>query len=353
MKKNGKIELLRFVFATMIVLSHFKSYVQSVGGLFTYASLGVEFFFILSGYLMASSLSKPAKEYNLLKDTFQFLKRKVVALIPTYVVGYVLVFASYSIFSGKVKNLHDLIVLAVKNIPGFLTFSDLAVTSVFARVDGVTWYIPAMLLGMAVLYPLCRKSSAFRKYAVPVIGFILLFYLALKFHSLVTPRDLAFGGLIYKGYVRAFCELCLGILTYDLTVNYVNKLQLTAAGEKLIHALELFSFAFVMFVHIFTRRGVYNFPALLMIMALVSLCFSKYSWQPDLFNNNVCAYLGRLALSVFLSHYTIMYAFKYDKPDFFVRMPMVMKITVYLLLTYLVAILVDLFCQTVTKRKKS
>lgn len=57
-KRNGKIELLRFLFAVIIVLHHSRQLLGDENCLFLGGSLGVEFFFIVSGYLMMSSIEK-------------------------------------------------------------------------------------------------------------------------------------------------------------------------------------------------------------------------------------------------------------------------------------------------------
>ena len=51
-KRNGKIELMRFVFAIVIACFHLNM------GIFSSGMLAVEFFFIVTGYLLAKSLSK-------------------------------------------------------------------------------------------------------------------------------------------------------------------------------------------------------------------------------------------------------------------------------------------------------
>lgn len=56
-KRNGSIELYRFLFALVIMVRHIKPLFVSNGynRLFGRGALGVEFFFIVSGYLMAKN----------------------------------------------------------------------------------------------------------------------------------------------------------------------------------------------------------------------------------------------------------------------------------------------------------
>ena len=62
-QKNGGIELLRFLFCLIVLLFHEQKYLLGEASLkhgvrlafFPHGSIGVEFFFVLSGALMASS----------------------------------------------------------------------------------------------------------------------------------------------------------------------------------------------------------------------------------------------------------------------------------------------------------
>ena len=57
-KKNGELELLRFLFAIMILFYHTRKICPIDSGIFKHGYFGVEFFFILSGALMAKSIYK-------------------------------------------------------------------------------------------------------------------------------------------------------------------------------------------------------------------------------------------------------------------------------------------------------
>lgn len=57
-KINGEIELLRFVFAIGVVLVHSKNLFGEEWKYFLKGSFGVEFFFIVTGFFLAKSVSK-------------------------------------------------------------------------------------------------------------------------------------------------------------------------------------------------------------------------------------------------------------------------------------------------------
>lgn len=60
-KRNGEIEILRFLFCMYIFLRHGAPFLKMTGSdadLFARGALGVDFFFIVSGYFMAASAAK-------------------------------------------------------------------------------------------------------------------------------------------------------------------------------------------------------------------------------------------------------------------------------------------------------
>ena len=54
-KRNGKIDLLRFLFAVIVLIYHSRYVVGDEKSLFLGGSFAVEFFFLVSGYLMMAN----------------------------------------------------------------------------------------------------------------------------------------------------------------------------------------------------------------------------------------------------------------------------------------------------------
>lgn len=89
MKKNGEIELLRFVFAMIIVIFHFEF---NYGfGIFTQGRIGVEFFFLVTGVLMAKTTEKVHIEsHSIPNQTYAFILKKIKSFYPCFIVVFVL-----------------------------------------------------------------------------------------------------------------------------------------------------------------------------------------------------------------------------------------------------------------------
>ena len=56
--RNGKVDLFKFIFSIVVIIYHFGNAVKFDNELFNKGYIGVEFFFIVSGFLFAKSIEK-------------------------------------------------------------------------------------------------------------------------------------------------------------------------------------------------------------------------------------------------------------------------------------------------------
>ena len=96
MKRNGKIELLRFIFCMGVLFFHIDKYllnapVYNLGPIrlsfFHHGAMGVEFFFLVSGFFMARSVYRQLSagsidlaDKAIAKNSLMFMKKKVINL---------------------------------------------------------------------------------------------------------------------------------------------------------------------------------------------------------------------------------------------------------------------------------
>ena len=90
-KRNGTIELWRFIFSLLIVMFHsnyIPSYFSGDYNWIKSQSIGVEFFFIVSGFLMAKSAQK--YQDNVGTDTGKFILKKYLGILPVYLFAHII-----------------------------------------------------------------------------------------------------------------------------------------------------------------------------------------------------------------------------------------------------------------------
>ena len=82
-KKNGAIEFSRFVVILCVCIHHYCQYVP--GGY-----LGVDFFFVLSGYLLMQHFCRHETEVSSIHAAIQYTKNRYCRIIPYYILAFVL-----------------------------------------------------------------------------------------------------------------------------------------------------------------------------------------------------------------------------------------------------------------------
>ena len=90
-KRVGEMEFLRFIFSIIIVFHHSRNFIGNETSLFLNGAFAVEFFFILSGFLMMKSISRMNDKYeNLGMETVQFIKKKYLSLCPDMIISWII-----------------------------------------------------------------------------------------------------------------------------------------------------------------------------------------------------------------------------------------------------------------------
>ncbi len=304
-QKNGKIEFARFAFAIIIMLFHIgddllpNSY--RVFGNFTFFNhgfFGVEFFFIVSGYLMALSAFKTQNNVIPLgKDTFNFLKKKLMAILPFHILVFGITFA-YSLVVRLDEGFDYVFKYLIRVIPNALLIQ----RSGFKCSDvlGVEWYISDMLIAMFVLYPLCKKYyEKFTRIIAPIASLLILGYLIKTTGALNGSK--AWSVIFSKTFLRAVSEICAGAFAFEFTRNF-KKLNFSKADKIGLTIFEVFCYIMVL-VYI-TYDIPKNYVGVFFIFACIgiSLSFSDVTYGAKLFNNKFIYFLGSLSLPLYLCH---------------------------------------------------
>lgn len=160
-----QIEFWRYLFTCMVCLLHFEVTYLGEQKIFTNCYLAVEFFFILSGFLLAKhSIEKEdsAIEYTLLK---------IQRFYPYLLMSWTLLLANLC-FSKK-WNFVELLRNIRLYIWDYLCLNALAFKWDF--LNGPTWYISALIITGYFLYWMIKKNEElYIEFLAPL--FILLIY---------------------------------------------------------------------------------------------------------------------------------------------------------------------------------
>lgn len=297
-KKVGEIELFRFVFSIVILLMHshhlFDKYIFFVGG-----GYAVEFFFIVSGFLMMSSIEKLQNNpiNNLGKETTSFIFKKVKAFYPEVVVSFIIGFAIQIIAKSLTKS--KILALISKT---FFEVTLLQSAGLGANsVNSPIWYIQSMLLAMALLYPLIRKYPKIMKHIImPLTVLLLLGFLQQNYTHLRHPGK--WIGFTYKGNIRAIAELCLGAECY-FVVQWLKNFKLKWFTKTFLTLVKWGCWIAVIQYMIYCKKGFeMDFFFLAIFCIAIILAFSQQCIDSRIYQNILVDFLGKLSLPLYLSH---------------------------------------------------
>lgn len=298
-KRNGMISLWKFMFSLLILVHHF-FWVKDGNAehsLFICGAIGVDFFFLVSGYLLAKKVASENLRGDttpLYKSTWKFLIGKVKVFYPYLLISFAVCLA-IQLSAGRWGKM------------GYLdSVSDLfliqAITPKSQRMVGGTWYLSAMMFAMMIVYPTLKKlgknfSCIIAPCLVAIAGGTLIY----------TQSSLrawsAWTGIMCMGLAKAILEVSLGCFVYECS-KYLSKIRFTRFARILLGALQTGLFAFVFLVNaIYTQVRPLDWMFIIMLAIGVAIAFSdQIPWQ-EWSNNKVFAYLERLSTPIYLGNF--------------------------------------------------
>ncbi len=296
--RNGAIDLWKFVFCIMVVQFHSSNLTKIKTTPFVGAAIAVEFFFLVSGYLMAASISRYKEEEILIgRDSRNFMLHKIKGLCPeifiAWSIGYVVQHIAKknvtvtSLIKDLMSGVWDMFFLRESGLEGF-------------KANPAAWYISAMLLAMLVLVPLFLKNrDIFVNVWAPVLAIATLGWLSKNVGDLRGPTD--WLGFCYKGWLRAVGELCMGVILWGICQK-MKEVRYSRLAKWLFTFLELFCYLGVIAWSYSHKGSQMDFVMLLLFAAGVVVTFSGNSLLSSFFNKPLVYFLGKVSFPIYLSH---------------------------------------------------
>lgn len=311
MKRNNQIDFLRFFFAIVIVIHH--SY--QIFGYRKYMPLGylgVEFFFIISGYYMMKKLDSINKKQNIFETTKEivFNKYKKIFLVllfsilcSTTVLLITKLNININIIDSYIYGLSELFLLQIFGFPGIWA-------------TGATWFLSAMMISYCILIPIVLK---YKKAYLNVIAFLIIlgsFGLFYRSDGTIGMNIMHFYDYTAKGLLRALSDISIGMLIYHYSKNYISqKVSKTKLIKLFFTIIELLSFSGIVYIMIIKTPGYYEFVAIILLVIFLTIVINKLSYINDLLNVKLFKYLGVISIPLFLNNYYWARFYFYHKFD--------------------------------------
>lgn len=303
-RRNTVIDLCKLLFCIGIIHLHMNpARINSETQLIMcFGYLGVEFFFVVSGYLMANSAYKIIdinEEIAYGAETWRFILRKLKIVYPYFFLSWIIAFVIAHYSNSTSNNIaKDLLMsfpqLAQLNLAGFLHY----------QLNEPTWYLSATFLTMLILYPvLLRYKKFFSQIIAPIISIYIYGYLIHTFGRLSTAQFLPQSSL-NTGVLRAFAGISLGCSCYEFS-SYLTRKYATSQPTHYSVTLTIAEILGYVVAFLIMKTNDFfrpDFVFLILVFVSVSISFSNLSYTQRIFKKSH-PWIGRLSMALYLTNY--------------------------------------------------
>lgn len=278
--KNNCIEFWRIIFTIGVAVMHF--------GLINGFYIAVDFFFMLSGWLLAKKVKSCDENCSGTKIFFAKIKR----LMPEYFFAFFLMLIFNVWFLGIDFN-------EIYCVDSILEMLFLHVLLPVSNINnGITWYISALVICMPIfIYLLKYYYHGFSCIVAPVVSlFIYAYFLSTWGH---VDFGLVWIGSCNGGFLRAFAGLSAGVFLYYIS-NSAGEI-ISCINSSLVSSLDLFIGLLLVFIAMLYRGTKIDSISLLLIGLLIILSFNDFGWLRKLTSNKLISYLGEISYSMYVN----------------------------------------------------
>lgn len=292
--RNGTVDFMKLLFTLMVMLFH-------TNKLFPGGYIAVDFFFIVSGYLMAKSSERRWNNgMPLGSDTLSFLFHKAKGIFPFYFVAFVF---SFSITQFVSSSGWKRALLTLFRSPYNFLMLGMAGNYDMGHWVQASWYISAMLLSILLIYPLRKKHRNLFDCVIAPALFLAFVGWAYQTGTGVAGFTIGYQSrlFMYNGLARGIAEMSLGCCCYSFGQK-LQTIRFTALGKAAVSFVEWFGYLLVIFCAYRYSQSDKDLVLLLALALSVTLSFSGKGMLASIFNNRFFSFLGSFSLQMYLTH---------------------------------------------------
>jgi len=312
--RNNIVEIFRFIYSLLVVGYHVQmSYEDDVYDLFENGAIAVEYFFLLSGYFLARSLEKLAKDEktNIFLKIYYFMKNKITALLNVHFLSIIVMIIIIACCDPK-----PFVDTFVPGIPSiFLVHMIIVWSADFNKALIVPeWYISSMLicmLFMVLFYLLLCKILKGIYVTLILIGILCII-------TIITGLAASWKfnqNMIYN--IRAWSELCIGMFSYYVSISIKDKTYGDCINI-ILKIVEMIGYVVPAIVGIIPYNLDFKTYAVGVIFIFVSV-FITFAEKGNIVKNEkvnfVFGYLGSISLPIYLFHPVLISLIDYLNKD--------------------------------------
>lgn len=307
--RNGKIDLLKFVFALFIMMLHYKwnPVILSIGNhsleLATSGFYAVIFFFIVSGALFSITSNKKYDSWknnisasSIANDSRAFVVRKYVKFIKWYLVAFVLYILNDIVFSGSIKRVAENLFYSVPSVLllGHTGFDNKTIYPAGYYV-GASWYISALMLMFIVFFPIMRTSYDMMTKVIAPALFVICLYINV---SVLNTR-------VVDSRLYPVIPFLLGIIIGSVVSEVdFSKIAENTILKTILCVVELSCYGSVvlyMCIRYKKEMPMSEYPMMFILALGIIITLSKVNYSA-FFDKKIFAKLGQLSMILYMLH---------------------------------------------------
>lgn len=310
--RNGEIDFFRFVFSLIIVLLHFG--MKFGNQIFVRGYIGVEFFFVVTGFLMAGHAAGMRRKSNdpgvIADETWRYLLKKVRSFYPYYISAMLIQIVIRFIFVRHI-GLAEFANRSLRSIPIVtLTYMGLARGGTNDFYVGNTWFLSAMLFAVFFLYPVLLFNYRFATQIIfPFLAIFLPGYIYMT-NGVIALKWEAWNGVVFFGILRAVSELALGGLLFRISeLTAARKPRILYSAHPLLKILvTMFKYCCYAVVILFAHGSAFGIPLkegldlYVLQFCSIGILLSFLSCGYCIPDSRFTRFLGEISMPVFIYH---------------------------------------------------
>lgn len=322
-QKSNSIVIWRIIFTYFVTGFHFDNQylITSTLGLDNGTYLSVEFFFMVTGYLMYESFLKKPDRYP---SGLHYLWARVKKLLPYYWGSYALLILWFFYTKGFKLTLYTISFHYLE----LFGLQCMGLNEGWTNMNNSTWYISVMLLGGFVIYHcLVKWKDSFLNFIAPIM--IVVFYSYIyRYNGGLHVAMQTEGFYINLGLMRGMAAMCLGIFACRL--NHVIREKKLKDG--FLKFLGSFGFSFIMFASMVCGWSTRDYLYLMIETFCVAFCFLPS--ERKLYSSRLIQKWADSTVCIYLTH--MMFAAEIFPK--FLQIPDSISVKLWYLLIYYIVI---------------
>lgn len=327
--KNNKIQFWRIIFTYIIASYHLKNEFNQPSSWY----IAVEFFFILSGYLLISKFEHlESKKEKPICSAWEYTWGRFKGFFPHHLFSFLVAFAGYILIKGY--GLLDSIRALLHHLWVVFLVQMIGLNVESYPVNGHTWYLSVLLIVGYFMWYMLKNHKKF--YVELIVPFSIIFIYAYLYRTYgdVNEHYETLGMFLNSALLRGWAALNCGILAYCGSKK-MGTINWTRSGKRLMGLLSILGFTAVIVGSALVHKTTYDFLFIAILTISVMLTFAQNS-ESKIYNNVIVKKMAILCYPIYLNHKMFRTVFEkiFEKLDLKVYVIYIVMITVYSMITY-------------------